>query len=457
MNKIIHQILILDEYCDVSKKMIKYNKKFYKDNYSDYVYNFWDEPKIIKFLEKNFDNKIVESFKSIRPYAYKSDFARYCILYVYGGWYIDMHSEPYMLPSTEKSAILFKDRSFVTQTEKTIANSIMYSTSKNKFLLDAIYEICDNINKLYYGNTPYCPTGPNLLGKIFFNQKDFNDYELGYCVDLDNGKPSPTFGYYYIMPNKKILGIAKNENSKFLNIKQYENYRYTWNQKNIYIINKNMKKIYLSDYPAIFINMDNNVINNKKMKKMLKEECMFNNIKRIKGALGRDKIHGVAIAHYNALSNSKNPVIIFEDDCKVLSFKNEIYIPNDADAIYLGVMPWGMSDGVAEFNKIRYQKIEGDYDIYKVSNLLGAHAILYISERFFEFAKNKILECTKTGEPNDVALANHHDKYNIYAVGTPMFYQDGYYKQQTEKHITEYINYTHEELTTEFKGKWSLR
>jgi mannosyltransferase OCH1-like enzyme len=239
INKNIHQILILDEYCDVSKKMIKYNKKFYKDNYSDYVYNFWDEPKIINFLKEHFEEKIVSYYKTLKPYTYRSDFARFAILYIYGGWYLDMHSEPYILPETNKSAILFMDRDFIAVDGKTISTSMMYSTPKNKFLLDAIYQICDNIDHLYYGDTPFCPTGPNLLGKVFFQQSDIRDYELGYCTDIDNGDPSPTFGYYYVMPNGIKAGIAKNAKSKFLNIKAYHNYKDMWRKNDIYKINKN--------------------------------------------------------------------------------------------------------------------------------------------------------------------------------------------------------------------------
>ena len=35
------------------------------------------------------------------------------------------------------------------------------------------------------------------------------------------------------------------------------------------------------------------------------------------------------------------PFIVFEDDCAIKNFQPEIEIPDDADAVYLGVSSWG--------------------------------------------------------------------------------------------------------------------
>lgn len=61
-------------------KLINYNFKFL----------FWDEYKIKKLLLKYFGKTYVEIYDSYTIFAQKSDFARYAILYIYGGIYLDM-------------------------------------------------------------------------------------------------------------------------------------------------------------------------------------------------------------------------------------------------------------------------------------------------------------------------------------------------------------------------------
>ena len=50
----------------------------------------WDETKILDFLNKKYGSKFVELYHFYKVPAQKADFARYAILYIYGGIYLDM-------------------------------------------------------------------------------------------------------------------------------------------------------------------------------------------------------------------------------------------------------------------------------------------------------------------------------------------------------------------------------
>lgn len=88
--KIIHQIW-LQGYDNIPEDLKQYHNKCMIIN-SDFQHIFWDESKIIKLLEDKFDQDHVYTFKSYNIPAQKADFARYAILYVYGGIYLDMDS-----------------------------------------------------------------------------------------------------------------------------------------------------------------------------------------------------------------------------------------------------------------------------------------------------------------------------------------------------------------------------
>lgn len=51
---------------------------------------FWDETRIVHFLQQHYSNKTVQMFYHYSIPAQRADFARYLILYVYGGIYLDM-------------------------------------------------------------------------------------------------------------------------------------------------------------------------------------------------------------------------------------------------------------------------------------------------------------------------------------------------------------------------------
>ena len=94
-----------------------------------------------------FDLSVLESFRGLVPYAYKSDLARYCLLYIYGGWYVDLTLK--MLTSVRVAdhidMIVFADRgcSFNCQ-PWAIQNGLMYSKPKNPVFLRAINRVIAN-------------------------------------------------------------------------------------------------------------------------------------------------------------------------------------------------------------------------------------------------------------------------------------------------------------------------
>lgn len=86
--KIIHQIW-LQGYDQMPLNLKTFNTGCQYIN-DDFTHWFWTEDRIKKLLRKKFDKKYLELFDYYQIPAQKADFARYCILYVYGGIYLDM-------------------------------------------------------------------------------------------------------------------------------------------------------------------------------------------------------------------------------------------------------------------------------------------------------------------------------------------------------------------------------
>ena len=98
-----------------------------------YLYN---DDECLKFIEQNFDNTILNAYNNLIPGAYKADLWRLCVLYVYGGIYVDIKMQPFN--NFKFYYLLFDEHFCKDRLDKCIYNAIMVCKPKNTFLLHVI-------------------------------------------------------------------------------------------------------------------------------------------------------------------------------------------------------------------------------------------------------------------------------------------------------------------------------
>ena len=189
----------------------------------------------------------------------------------------------------------------------------------------------------------------------------------------------------------------------------------------------------LKDIPAIYINLDQDVDKNENMKSML-NECGFKHIIRVEGRYTPERpLAGCSISHYNALSEVDPPFIIFEDDCKVKNFSPSINIPDDADAVYLGISSWGrMNSHSGPF--VQYENLRGG--LLRIYNMLSAHCVLYLDEEYTSLCRRISYNSYETAQHQDIGFAEIQRYYNVYAFDQPFFYQTS--SNGTDQLLTSY-------------------
>lgn len=131
-----------------------------------------------------------------------------------------------------------------------------------------------------------------------------------------------------------------------------------------------------------------------------------------------DKLEFKNIIHYKSLTNNaiidifsryKPPFLLLENDVKeTQDIPDNLELPDNTDAFYLGL------SGDSEFEFI-------NNNLYKVKNMLGSHAILYITPNYILNIRNQLI--TKPGYHNDVIISQLQDKFNIYCHKESYFYQ----------------------------------
>lgn len=81
--------IIIQTYHDKSKipSKVYHNIKKYAPEYEHIIY---DDKECIEFLKENYNDLVVNRFKSFKEGAHKADLFRYCYLYKFGGIYLDI-------------------------------------------------------------------------------------------------------------------------------------------------------------------------------------------------------------------------------------------------------------------------------------------------------------------------------------------------------------------------------
>jgi len=152
----------------------------------EYQHNILDDNDCIHFLQKYFNNKVLNTFNELKMGAHKADLIRYCLLYIYGGVYIDIKTELVKPLNT-----LFKDPntlySVIAHTDDHIYQGIISTPPQNPLFLSLIQYIVDTKNPLAY----------HFFCTDFFYQisKDIGNYPV---KGLNNGK----YQNYYLFSEK---------------------------------------------------------------------------------------------------------------------------------------------------------------------------------------------------------------------------------------------------------------
>jgi hypothetical protein len=133
------------------------------------------------------------------------------------------------------------------------------------------------------------------------------------------------------------------------------------------------------------------------------------------------KIRSISYSHYSVVKDNESrvPFIVFEEDAMPLNYVDSVSIPDDADALYLGLL------SAPSFLDPVLEAIAGFPGVYRVEKLLGAHAILYLSNRYASAAKMAFARSSQGilgYEDADMALSDINKNFNVYAIN-PVFCQ----------------------------------
>ena len=166
MEKHISQIYLSDATNELPNFLTSCTRSI-ADNFKDYRHKVYINEELRLFIKSNYDNEVLWAYDTLKPYSYKSDLGRFCLLYKMGGWYFDIAikclENTKIDPATDM--LCFRDEQRHSNTSWAVAGGIIWSRPSNNILSKAIEMIVLNCKERWYGRTPLCPTGPALFGE----------------------------------------------------------------------------------------------------------------------------------------------------------------------------------------------------------------------------------------------------------------------------------------------------
>lgn len=207
--------------------------KLQKQN-PQFEYFLYDDKDCLEFIESHFTEDVVDAYNKLIPGAYKADLWRYCVLYIHGGIYLDMKMScvgDFRLIELTKKEHYVKDRpqsSFMSN-KVGIYNAVMIQKPKNPLMMDCILKIVENVSHQEYGFSSLYPTGPGMLGDLYYEKK--NKYRLP-DFDLFHDSLREIIRY----KNRTILEHYSEYRKEQLNHQTELHYSVLWEKGSIYVL-----------------------------------------------------------------------------------------------------------------------------------------------------------------------------------------------------------------------------
>jgi mannosyltransferase OCH1-like enzyme len=232
----ISQIFLSDDEVTLSP-FLEHATETVKQSFPRANYQLFTKENLRRFIEENYGEKVLAAYDSLKPYAYKADLGRYCLLNKLGGWYVDigvrLANAVDVGPRIELLA--FRDIQRFSGTSWAASIGILYSQPNNSALEFAIDAIVDNCQEKYYGITPLCPTGPTLFGAALAAYGSNANFVYGDYLELTPVHSNKNRAF--VLPDGTIVGWGKPTNGgdlTGLGAKGTNNYNELWASRQVY-------------------------------------------------------------------------------------------------------------------------------------------------------------------------------------------------------------------------------
>lgn len=208
----------------------------------EYEHRYYDEDARRKFICEHFSKRVSRAYDDLIPGAYKCDLFRYCVLYVFGGVYLDSG----FVAVNPLRNVITPDLTFLSTQDNPIGPKYLYNaficaTPQHPIIRRTIELALDMIERRDYGSQCLDITGPTIFGKAcvditgYLCEKDFH-HQKG--IKIGNHKYTEGCISGEIIVDDIVLFYTKypgyRSDSKWYCDQEHNHYPKLWDEKRVF-------------------------------------------------------------------------------------------------------------------------------------------------------------------------------------------------------------------------------
>jgi mannosyltransferase OCH1-like enzyme len=190
----------------VNNDRYKYSVKAWQELNPEYEYRYYDALDARMFIEQHFDADVSLAYDMLLPGTFKADLLRYCLLYVFGGCYVDSQTQPFL----PLRSVIDKDSELVSARDYPVYGLLagfLCCTPQHPVPKLCIHKIVHSVLKRKHYSSSLGLTGPERLGK---------------CLNKWLGRRSTDNVKHGLPPSIKLLDSDYSDNfARYKNNEQY--------------------------------------------------------------------------------------------------------------------------------------------------------------------------------------------------------------------------------------------
>jgi hypothetical protein len=194
-------------------------------------YRLWSLDHARELIADAYGAEVLTAFDLLRPFSYKADLARYCIVNHLGGVYLDLSVNGFRgFDVGDWEFVGFRDPNSADTSWK-VATHMFYSTRESPILQASISECVANVERRFYGKDPHFPTGPSVLGRAVANYSPEVKAQIGDFWALRGRRAK------YTLPGRGVIArgkVAGRNLGGVSGVRGGNNYNVMWRERAVY-------------------------------------------------------------------------------------------------------------------------------------------------------------------------------------------------------------------------------
>lgn len=190
MNKNVHQIVFADPGAAPPTGYAKEAMGSVRRAFPGCQIRVWSLEEAKGFIDEHFSPDVLRAFDCLRPYAYKADLFKLCVLHSVGGWCVDVGMTMLQSPLRARFAWSGNPPKFVLFRSTSKADApwncslgLLYAEPGHEVFTTAISEVIDNCKHQRYGVSPLSPM-MSPFGRALAIHNVHEGVKIGTVVDV---------------------------------------------------------------------------------------------------------------------------------------------------------------------------------------------------------------------------------------------------------------------------------